>query len=224
MSQNLLFTRGVEPGTKVLFQVSHGGAHGQIWKINSKPYTNDVYLAAKIRDEHVKISFHQSGQWHYKLSEKVLKQYPELNKYQGISRKRSEIANGWLYMGRIFVPKASLIDGNPTSEAVFQVPINPKFNSVSIEIFMQKEKAPPLKIDDGCGIAQMKLPDGKLVAIVARGYDLQDSVLEEYLPILNQASNLAKGSPWENIPTTIIIPFLPDPEYGYFTQLELRTS
>ena len=106
-------------GSTVRFRVRGGSERfGSSWSITSARHSGDVYLSHREGARWIKTSFHESGQWHYAVTEAGLSLDPDVPAYLGVVKEHCEIAPDWLHYADhpIRCPARSSVGGSRLNE------------------------------------------------------------------------------------------------------------
>jgi hypothetical protein len=147
---------------------------------------SDVYLICRQLRDDLKVSLHQTGEWHIAYSKKFVAENPEffannpLGRYIGKWRRPSEIASGVTLAIRIITPHSAvntpIVSLNRT---ITWIPVSPPGQAVEICIFIT---SPNALVSSWPGRNRMKtklvgsmvLDNGEKTWIVYRGIECPD--------------------------------------------------
>ncbi len=167
-------------GSTVRFRVRGGdGSFGSSWSIETARHSGDVYLSHREGARWVKTSFHESGQWHYAVTEAGLSLDPSVPAYIGVIKEHGEIAPGWRHAMRITIDRAELRAGwieQVRDRQVVDVPADPSFDAVSIDVLLGAASATTIRIDHAFLVGELTRSDGGSAVVIARPMNIDAPV------------------------------------------------
>lgn len=213
-------------GHKLRFFVREDdGRRGSSWSIETAKNSDDVYLFHREGAQWVKASFHQSGQWHHCVLPKGRSRLPEgQSAYLGVSHQRPALARGWWHAARITVDRADLRHAveqdRPLKDAVI-VPPSTERQAVAIDVYIADPDHQAIQVSDAFLVGSLGRVSGGMVAVIARGVDLDEPVQAALAPQIEQARHDLLDAGWDPTTPTRIVIFGNDSDSGFLREVEV---
>ena len=214
------------PGHKLRFFVrEEDQRRGSSWSIETAKNSDDVYLFHREGAKWVKASFHESGQWHHSVLPKGRTRLPEgQSAYLGVSHERPALARGWWHAARITVDRAELrqhVEGNrPLKDAVIIPPANGR-QAVAIDVYIGDADHQVIQVSDAFLVGSLGRFGGRMVAVIARGIDLEHPVQAVLADQIGRARRDLLNAGWDPATPTRIVICGNDTDYGFLREVEI---
>jgi hypothetical protein len=214
-------------GSTVRFRVRDTDERsGSSWSIETARHSGDVYLAHREGARWVKTSFHESGQWHYSVTQAGLSLDPDVPAYLGVIKEHSEIAPGWLHATRITVDRAELraewIE-QVRDRRVVDVLADTSFDAVSIDVLLGAAGAATIRIDHAFLVGDLARGDDGSAVVVARPMNIDAPVRVALAPQVHEATESLRAYGWDGSTASRLVIFGGDAD-GYLRQVEVAVD
>lgn len=198
---------------------------GSSWSIETARRSGDVYLSHREGARWVKTSFHESGQWHYAVTEEGQLLAPDVPAYLGVIKEHSEIGPGWLHATRITVDRVELRSEwveRVRDRSVIDVPADAAFDAVSIDVLLGVAGADAIRIDHAFLVGELTRGDGGS-AVVARPMNIDAPVRFALGLQIREATEGLHTCGWDGSTASRLVIFGGDAD-GYLRQVEIAVD
>ena len=214
-------------GSTVRFRVRDGDERsGSSWSIETALYSGDVYLSHREGARWVKTSFHESGQWHYSVTEAGLSLDPDVPAYLGVIKEHGEIAPGWLLAMRITVGRAELraewIE-QVRDRQVVDIPADASFDAVSIDVLLGAAGAATIRIDHAFLVGELARSDGGSAVVIARPMNIDAPVRVDLARQIREVTEGLHAHGWDGSTASRLVIFGGDAD-GHLRQVEVAVD
>ena len=214
-------------GSTVRFRVRDADDRsGSSWSIETARHSGDVYLSHREGGRWLKTSFHESGQWHYAVTEAGQSLEPDVQAYLGVIKEHGEIGPGWLHAMRITVDCAELRSEwveQVRDRQVVDVPADASFDAVSIDVLLGAAGAATIRIDHAFLVGELTRGDGGSAVVVARPMNIDVPVRVALAPQIHEATEGLHAYGWDGSTATRLVIFGGDAD-GYLRQVEIAVD
>ena len=214
-------------GSTVRFRVRDGdGRFGSSWSIETARHSGDVYLSHREGARWVKTSFHESGQWHYAVTEAGRSLDPDVPAYLGVIKEHGEIAPGWLHAVRITVDRAELRAGwveQVRDRQVVDIPADALCDAVSIDVLLSAAGAATIRLDHAFLVGKLARGDGGSAIVIARPMNIDAPVRVALRPQIWEATKGLRTYGWDGATASRLVIFGGDSD-GYLRQVEVAVD
>jgi hypothetical protein len=185
-----------------------------------------VYLSHREGARWVKTSFHESGQWHYAVTEAGLSLDPDVPAYLGVIKEHGEIAPGWLHAMRITVDRAELraewIE-QVRDRQVVDVPADASFDAVSIDVLLGAAGAATIRFDHTFLVGELARSGGGSAVVIARPMNIDAPARVALARQIRDAAEGLHAHGWDGSTASRLVIFGGDAD-GYLRQVEIAVD
>lgn len=189
--------------------------------------SGDVYMANREGGKWIKSSFHESGRWHYGVTERG----QELgdsdgDAYIAVTHEHQEVVPGWARGKRITVAVSELRTWAEPDvvSAMVAIDVPPDCDAVSVDLLLSGQDSPPLLVSAPARlVASLRRGDGGLAILIRSPHILDAPIHATFELKIAEVRDGIRIAGWDGNPTRVVL-FGHDDDLGSQRDVEVAVD